>query len=701
MRIRSILNSRHFLEIAACVLLVSFAAVAGWKALLYWNGPALSITNDLFIPSVCYANGMGLVNIDPACSPELREFLDFKRPAFSPEALRGASPQVLELDPFQQYHRYLLYATGIVWRVFGVSWDAMKILIIALYAAAGLAAYYLFRLGMGRSLALLCSAAFLIAPATRDILPVVRDFGKAPFFLLLMLLAGRMVVRRNGPRGLIIRSLLLGVVLGIGLGFRRDLLLGVPVGLVAVFLAPLAGGMRMLPWRAAALSVLCAAFVVSGWPILTSFDKNGTMADHDLIMGFATNANEELGIRPASYERLYLLNDMFASTSAYSFESRTSNAVDLNNWNGPKRHYLIESVLTFPFDYLNRAYAAVLSALTGAPLDIFRPFALRPSLFKMSPLLRGAAVFIAIGLFVLLSVRRLSQAWMFFFIVVYFGAYTSLQYHPRHAFYLGVFFLWLWGTALAALGRRCYAWWLHDRVSRKPETSAGDSGRAVFLRCAGSVLLAAILLLAPWAVLRVYQAHILMPRLEQAYREASLTALPTQGIQIGDWTLFRTPSLQTQNPKWNDAGPWSIHTSYLAADFGVAPDCPRFRPAYYVARGGVDFSKIIALNRIGNPGGTLVRYFFPVYEYQQEYEANQFLGVMVPTSQKDQFKGLYLVENLDSFRLLPNLALPLDATPFRPVEGCAFPVPRRRFDCMLELNTDMPVLTPEIAQTAP
>jgi hypothetical protein len=68
--------------------------------------------------------------------------------------------------------------------------------------------------------------------------------------------------------------------------------------------APLEGGNRLRRHgaRLAAVLVFAGAFCAGGWPILKAFHERGTLAEHDTMMGFSTNADREMSLELASYE---------------------------------------------------------------------------------------------------------------------------------------------------------------------------------------------------------------------------------------------------------------------------------------------------------------------------------------------------------------------------------------------------------------
>src|SRR5262249_40374360 len=129
---------------------------------------------------------------------------------------------------------YLMLSVGWTWRDVGMSFRRLGPLAGLLFGVAIAASYGIFRLGMGRLLAVLCACGFGVSALQLLNLPALRDYATAPFLLLLFLLLGLLVTRRPSWRSVLTVSVAFGVVLGIGYGFRYDLLIAIPAFLLAM-----------------------------------------------------------------------------------------------------------------------------------------------------------------------------------------------------------------------------------------------------------------------------------------------------------------------------------------------------------------------------------------------------------------------------------------------------------------------------------
>ena len=184
------------LDALLLALLAAAACFQGFRLLRDWNGPAGSLTNEMYIPAVCFAQGRGFINVPIDDVPGLRDFLYFRSPALAPGACAEAKPCAWGAS--QPYHRYLNCYVGVFWRIFGVSWDAMKIPVVCMLAIFIALNYALFRLAMRPPLAFLLTAALLASGTVSYTLPVLRDFSKGPFFLAVILVLG-MLLKRPPP----------------------------------------------------------------------------------------------------------------------------------------------------------------------------------------------------------------------------------------------------------------------------------------------------------------------------------------------------------------------------------------------------------------------------------------------------------------------------------------------------------------------
>src|SRR4029450_13222396 len=94
--------------------------------------------------------------------------------------------------------------------------------------------YGILRLTLTRSLALCALAVSVTATPNLMLVPQLRDYAKGPFLLAAMLILGAAVRWGSGLRRTLALAALCGAVVGIGLGFRNDLLLAIPPSLLTL-----------------------------------------------------------------------------------------------------------------------------------------------------------------------------------------------------------------------------------------------------------------------------------------------------------------------------------------------------------------------------------------------------------------------------------------------------------------------------------
>jgi hypothetical protein len=641
----------EFLPVAALVLL---SAYCGAFMLRGWNGPALTLTNELYIPAALYAQGRGFIQPPLDELPGLREFLYFPRdtPAWTPETLPETFSKT-EMDTYERYHRYLIYSMGIVWRLFGVSWDAAKILVIGVYTATVLAAYAMMRVGLGRPLALLGAAAFAFSPAVLDILYNVRDFSKGPFILALLGLL-LYVLRETRPRRRWFAACAaLGVVVGIGLGFRRDLMVCPPAVLAVLLIAPRPAA-GALTDRAGGIVCFTLAAVICALPILESFRERGSLVYHDALMGTATEHDARIGLGLASYEKSPLKHDLYLATTADLFTERvigppisTPYVASAFNYS---RFYFWSLVEMFPADFIARSWQAVIRVSEGVASAAY---------FERHPLafLHGAgkawvtfaercgpmAVLLALLLMAAADLRfALAAAALF----AYFGGITSLQYETRHAFHM---LAPAFGLYLVPLQYAVNMW--RGRATGRPVLLGVGLRRAVV--CAA--VMAGAVLLPLFAASALQHAH--MADFEERLTQAPVEPIPVTAEPIEFGTLYRPDPplvIGADIPYELSRRPMS---EYLMVELEAYAAPMPIYIAYESTWGRHDFGGFLRVWPCkGEPGGP-VRYYFPAIECRDGRDWTRFVGIGFRSEDGNPLRGLYRVVDGASFDFHLNIAL--------------------------------------------
>jgi hypothetical protein len=140
-----------------------------------------------------------------------------------------------------------------------------------------------------------------VSPLELRFLPQLREYAKTPFILTLILILGVLVVRPFSRRRFLVLSTAYGAVMGLGFGFRNDLLINVLPFIVTVVLflpVPIRSRGRL---KIAALALAAASFVVCAWPIITAY-QSGSNTTHVALLGLMTSFDSPLGVTGSVYD---------------------------------------------------------------------------------------------------------------------------------------------------------------------------------------------------------------------------------------------------------------------------------------------------------------------------------------------------------------------------------------------------------------
>ena len=409
-------------------------------------GLAPSFYQPEFGPAVMLACGQGFRNPDTRDAPALAAFLSEQNDQFDCAAL-SATPATLPLDNFQTASRYLELTLGLLWTIVGVSWSRVAILSGLLFGFVAALTYAVLRLGLSRPFAL----GLLIPAATStpnlDLVPHLRDYAKGPFLLAVIFILGYLVTRCADRRRLLALSIVAGLVVGIGLGFRTDLIIAI-VPVIVVFAALLPLNLRATE-RVAAILLFLGAFVVAGWPILRGYAAGGNTG-HVVLLGLSPEFDCQLRVEPSIYQFAGQYNDSLAFSIINSYAIRTGlwpqgTQLGSREYENAARSYLTRIAQVFPADLATRVIAAVrvvptyfLDSSLSPPRQARSPivlgiYRLRASIWsRLAALAFPALLIVAVAL----AVRTPRTAWLIVVVMIGFAGASALQFHERHFYYL-------------------------------------------------------------------------------------------------------------------------------------------------------------------------------------------------------------------------------------------------------------------------
>ena len=627
-----------------------------------------------FSAPLMLACGKGLVEPVSREAPGLNEFLQQRSLRFLPSQLPKDFPTTEPGDWVQQ-HRYFFYVVGIAWRVFGISWTVLKVLLILFFCSTVAIVYGLFRLGMNRCVSAMAAVLFMLSPVVLSQLPTGRDFCKAPFILAAILIMGHLAKTPLKMPRLLALSALLGLVQGIGLGFRHDVIICLPPSVLVLALCTFEKPGVFLARRLTAIALMAASFLAAAWPVMSSYQSTGTPST-DLIMGMATVCDDNIGLRRASYQRVYTMHDSHVyaiTTNAYARHVDRPIEPIPHESEAAGRYFLLEVAKTFPADLLTRAYAAVLFVIEGNGAASVLRYPLRAYLGLC---LASSAILTLL----LLSRHSLRLGWITLLLALYFCGYISLQFQFRHCFHLAFVAIWSAGFLVDKLlfaARQLYKPAVRQKIKdilRSPRNAWTPPLRRMIL----FGIAAAALLLIPLYAARAYQ-YLKVGLLLEQYASADLEAMPSDQTPLQDWVLFRPTKRRPARSQVSMRADWPFQNEYWVAEFAPSAEKRPYWLLYETKEGSAhDFSHVLRRDPAGAPGEGTTKCFLPVYECSCASGVpgwagwTRFAGIALLKQHAADFRGFHTVADVNPFPLLLNLCLPARTAAFRRCQTLQF-----------------------------
>ena len=456
-----LLGIRSWLKEALPVILVAVVVFSMALLAYAWErerGVKPSFYQSYYEPAIRMACGQPF-GVDPSgkITDEMKRFLKAEQQTLSCESVIPAA--ALEKNPPTRAWYHLFVATAQIWKVTGISWPALDGFAAALLAIATVMVFALFRLLMPIPIAAALSIMSIL-PALR-FLPYLRDLNKAPFILAALFVAVWLVVRTPSRLRLCFVMAALGVWLGIGYGFRPDVLITLPLLIVTIlFFRPISLRKGWLDGALASVVLFCA-FIAAASPVFSAFNANvGSCTWHFSLLGLSEVHTGMLGVVQADYSWLVHYDDLVVWRSVESYGERVLLLPSVGYctplYDQASKALYLEIFRTFPGDFMTRGLAAGQAVIGygfwGIPWTEVTPtwsaFFASHRVFIQSALVAGWVTIVLIALVCNVRVGLFS-----ILALAYLCSYPAIQFDQRHYFHLA-FLSWLpAGIVLGWMGR--------------------------------------------------------------------------------------------------------------------------------------------------------------------------------------------------------------------------------------------------------
>jgi len=660
---------RADLLIVCALFALGFGVGSSYMRTFNRSGGVADFGQPEFGAAVALACRGAFVNLGYTATPGLARFLTRASDVFSCNEL----PATLgsgELNITQRLYRYLMSAVALVWGLRGVSWSGLWPLFGAMFGSVIALAYGLFRLGSGRALAVAASLALVVSAIHLGHLPYLRDYAKAPFMLALLLVMARMAVGPVTARRMIGYGTAFGVILGIGFGFRNDLLIHVPPFLAVVFLClpgKVASNLRV---KAAAVGAAAVVFVAVAWPIVRAYG-GGSNTGHVAVLGLMTPFDRPLGIRGSLYDWGYTYNDQFAANIinnySYRVEGRYVEYLS-KEYDREAVAYLLQIARHWPADIVARVYGSVLNVLempfTVGTWTYSIPYGATShwvaalygwQIWMLLGYLSGCGVVVTMLALTLLSGRSAWTATALLLLLIYYAGYPAIQFGARHFFHLE-FIAW-WALAFVLQQALSFAWSFRRGRTEPVRAVIGSTIRAKPLaHVAVFLMIATTMVVGTLTTLRAYQTQHVRSLLRD-YLAAPTERLETTFTTQGEKVLVASPGLW--DPLQHETPLMPVRARYLVAEFSSTTTCDAvqlpvtFRYWYQDQTSNFSRGTVLRLTPRGEP----TRVFFPAY-YDQSWSSfegprgSHFEGVELPGGYTGCLSAVYRITDLVRYPML-------------------------------------------------
>ncbi len=595
-------------------------------------------------------------------------------------------------SPFVRTHRYLIITIGYLWRLFGIHWDVLKIYAGMAFVITVLATYItLYMLG-GKIPAFITAILVMNAPSLLFLLPSIRDYSKTTFFMLFFALSTTLFYFINKcVWRTAITSALLGLIIGIGLGFRQDVLILFFAGLGYIAII----GATLLYRKKIIASVGCIAFylfsfLATGYPVLIAIsEEKGAVSSHSLVQGLATTIEQATLGGESSYRLVYEPNDMLVHSTIVSFARRAGFQEPFDNYLSPAygtagRMYFRSVLKYFPADIWGRLLSACSNGFSTLYNFTKEQQQNHPEFNRPSPFFLIADHFhyfdiplayigpwVLLGIIFIMSMQNLWKGLFIAGILGYLLGYPSILFEYRHVVHLTPILYGIVVLFMYELFKGIYRM-IYDAYQKKVSVKSilirfrNATIVLIFVVCSCALL---------YATLILWQQHQLT-KLISSYRNLNWKEIGFNPVENETNILYQPLQPLPAYEKGAELPPMETPFEFLRADFELTRDIPiysRYDNTYY----SVDFSEplntLFHFYEMEENKPLQISIYFPIYsastiKARKEIVFNnqepiiwvrgEWKGIEIPKGFKNSFRGLYRADNPEKQPFLITCAVP-------------------------------------------
>lgn len=635
-----------------------------------------------FEQAVMQACGKGFSRFEPNERPEsLSNFLNQKTDQFS--CLDIPPHASLQYTSNANAWRWMLSSAALIWGIFDVSWPALDILVALLYSISVCFIYGIFRLGMGNLLAIPATVLLAVSPFHLSELPYLRDYSKAPFMLGSFFILGLLVSRPLNNRSLFFCAAILGGLLGVGYGFRPDVIIATPfVAATLLFLLP--GHIKKsLARNSLLLGVFSLTFLLFAFPILSAISEMGGCHYHFGLIGLSLPKTQWLQIIPSQLYDFVLGTDAMVRTYVESHGTRNL-AIPVGfcskNYDLASKDLYFEIFKTFPADFVLRAYSSIRQVLE-MPFNWTVNPSVTPTwyvpfgnlMISFQSFFKNAS-YVAVPVILALLVKDLKIGIFAFLWILLFCGYPAIQFDPRHFFYLEFVSWWLLLAFVGYVIGSLANWSLFMALITKKTVLA--LARKVALYAASIAALLSI----PLILLRIEQTAQ-VEELINAYQAADKLPILTQPVRSDDTVRWALPPLRENAQANTDGGGYRINEMMLHLQVGGEACASKSVPLtvrFNALNPALDFSRFFELHIPAD--GSYTDIYTPLYELHNPSSGMQYFSpnaVELKSADYLCIKAIDAIVDKNFYPLWLTLAIPQNWKQQRLYQTCQNPMCRR------------------------